>query len=94
MTLRRDFLALTAAAVVARTVLPIAAQARPRDPRAEFLEMFAQLGDAEQEAFLRGLERHQAGTPFIDAMRGIYADLGRPVPRDVEARFLRLHGAA
>ncbi len=39
MTLRRDFLAFTAGAIVARTVLPIGAMAEPLSPRAELEAM-------------------------------------------------------
>ena len=94
MTLRRDFSAFAAGAIVARTVLPIGAGAAPPDKRTEFLAVFRQLGDAEQVAVLRGLKRHRDGAEFGAAMRGDYADLGRAVPGDVEEVFSRLCGAA
>ena len=39
MTLRRDFLAFTAGAVAARTVLPVVAHAAPADPAAELVRL-------------------------------------------------------
>ena len=113
MNTRRDFLAFTAGAVMARTLLPIAARAdlahkrqssvceQPQTARREleseaepdpvartdlerrFLLVFRQLGEPEQAAFLRGLQRQQAGMPMLEAMRGVYVELGRPVPPDL-----------
>ena len=85
MSTRRDFLAFTAGAIAARTVLPIAARAEPNRRlktayQRELLLVFRQLGDAEQIALLRGLQRNQAGMPFEEAVRGIYVELGREPP--------------
>ncbi len=91
MSTRRDFLALTAGAIAARTVLPIAARAEPDNRlktayQRELLLVFRQLGDAEQVAFLRSRQRHQAGMPFEEAARGVYVELGRPVPASLLVR--------
>ena len=56
MTLRRDFLAFTAGAVVARTVLPIAARAEPAvaSPE-ELLHRYDEWLDAERLAVVQEL---------------------------------------
>ncbi len=87
---RRGFLALTASAVVAGTVLPAMARQAP-DPwiarnelERRLLLVIRDMTDAEQVAFLRGMQRQLAGVPMLEAMRGVYVELGRPVPASLE----------
>jgi hypothetical protein len=92
MSTRRDFLAFTAGAVAWRSVLIVTGRGRPEQTAAEFdpvartdvqrriLLAFRELGDAEQVAFLNGMRRHSDGMPMLEAMRGVYVELGKPVP--------------
>ena len=90
MSGRRDFLAFTAGAVVACTILPAKARERS-DPwiarnelERQLLLVFRAMSVAEKAAFLRGMQRQQAGVPMREAMRGVYVELGRPVPASLE----------
>jgi hypothetical protein len=95
MSTRRDFLAFTMCAIASQSILIVAGHSTPKpvtaviDPVARsdferrFLLVFRQLGEAEQVAFLRGLQRQQAGMPMLEAMRGVYVELGRRVPANL-----------
>jgi hypothetical protein len=100
MSTRRDFLAFTMGAIAGQSILVVTGHGRAKrtaavdvDPVARsdferrFLLVFRQLGDAEQAAFLRGLQRQQAGMTMLEAMRGVYVELGRPVPANLLERL-------
>ena len=100
MSTRRDFLAFTMGAIAGQSILVVTGRGRAKqvaaaafDPVARadferrFLLVFRQLGEAEQVAFLRGLQRQQAGMPMLEAMRGVYVELGRPVPDNLLEGF-------
>ena len=96
MSTRRDFLAFTMGAIAGQSILTVTGRGKPKqtaaaafdpvartDAQRRLLLAFRDLGDAEQVAFLRGMERQQAGMPMLEAMRGVYVELGRPVPANL-----------
>jgi hypothetical protein len=100
MSTRRDFLAFTLGAIAGQSILVVTGHGRPEqtaavgvDPfaRAEmqrrFLLVFRQLGEAEQVALLNGMQRHADGLPLLEAMRGVYVELGRTPPPGMLERF-------
>lgn len=92
MNTRRDFLVLVAGAVAASAGLPATAARTALDPRLakseterRILILFCQLNPAQQTALLNGMLLQQAGMPMEEAMRGVYLELGMPVPAELLA---------
>jgi hypothetical protein len=95
MSTRRDFLAFTMGAIAGQSILVVTGRGRGEradvadirharaDVQRRLLLVFRELGDAEQVAFLRGMQRQQAGMPMLEAVRGVYVELERPVPANL-----------
>ncbi len=87
---RRDFLTFLAGAVSASAVLPAVARTAPdsrlarNEPAQRILIVFRQLNEAQQTALLNGMTLQRAGMPMEEAMRGVYLELGMPVPAELQ----------